>query len=137
MSQDTTYRVFDHGDFQVRLAYVNPEPLIVNSEASAAMMLVGKRNSSRSAWIIMLDSAWKYVDDNDSHSKYMQVASGKIASEFLNLGNDRMTAFRVAEAILEHIPDLLEMPPYQKPIEVVGSVEGMIGDQRIESEILH
>jgi len=137
MSQDNTYKVFDKGDFQIRLAYVNPEPLEIGSQPDGAMMICGKRMSSKSSWIIMLESAWKYVDERGEHSKYMHVASAKIADEFLNLGTDISTRFRVAEAILEHIPDLLEMPPYVKPQEVAGTVEGKIGDTVISTEIYH
>lgn len=137
MSQDATYRVFDKGDFQIRLAYINPEPLIVGSSHDAAMIVAGKRLSSKSAWIIMLESAWKYVDDHQSHSKYMQMASHNIAKDFLNLGGDRHTAFRVAEAILEHIPDLLTMPPYIKPQVSAGHVEGKIDGHSISTEIYH
>lgn len=137
MSQDNTYKVFDKGDFQIRLAYVNPEPLEIGSTQEPAMMIVGKRKSSKSAWIIMLESAWKYVDDRDEHSKYMIVASKKIARDFLGLGDDIKTSFRVAEAILLHIQDLLEMPPYVKPQEVAGTVEGKIGDTVISTEIYH
>ena len=140
MSEDTTLKVFDKGDFQIRLAYINPNPLEIGSEPDNAMVVARKRGG-KSAWIIMLDSAWKYVDDAESphsgHSKYMMLASHKIATEFLMLGGEKATCFRVAEAILEHIPDLLEMPPYVKPVEVAGVVTGKIGDTVIESEILH
>ena len=136
MSEDTTFKVFDKGDFQIRLAYVNPQPLIVGSTTEPAMLVVGKRKTSKSAWVIMLEAAWKYVDDHDSHSNYMHMASAKIAEDFLHLGSDIKTRFKIAETILEHIPDLLAMPPYAKPLEVQGSVVGKIGDQVIETEVM-
>lgn len=136
MNQPTIVREKNYGSFVIRWQYVNPAPSDPTSETEPAIVVAPARRSSvRSAWIIMLGSAWKYVDDNDSHSQYMQVASHKIC-EMLKLGTDLDMRFRVAEAILESLEELINMPPWTLvDNQPKGTIEGHIGEQRIEVEV--
>jgi hypothetical protein len=136
MNRETIVREKNYNEFVLRLQYVNPNPEEIGSEHEPAIVIARpKRTSVRSAWIIMLSSAWKYVDDNDSHSKYMVVASAKIA-EMLHLSNHVQTRFKIAEAILETLEELINMPPWAGSNEAfAGHVEGNIGGQTIDVEI--
>jgi hypothetical protein len=136
MNRETIVREKDYREFVLRLQYVNPNPHEVGSEHEPAIVIARpKRTSVKSAWIIMLSSAWKYVDDHDSHSKYMVVASSRIA-EMLHLGAALDTRFKIAEAILETLEELINMPPWAgSNEEFAGHVEGNIGGETIDVEI--
>jgi hypothetical protein len=129
MNRETIVREKNYNEFVLRLQYVNPNPEEIGSEHEPAIVIARpKRTSVRSAWIIMLSSAWKYVDDNDSHSKYMVVASAKIA-EMLHLSNHVQTRFKIAEAILETLEELINMPPWAIVADAyTGSIQGNHGE---------
>jgi hypothetical protein len=93
------------------------------------------RRSNRSAYIIMLSAAWKYVSTDDhNHSEFMVERAPRI-SAMLGMGSDRVTAFRVAEAIHHHLEELINMEPRFRPQLVIGEATGRIGDLVIESEV--
>jgi hypothetical protein len=117
------------GEFEILFQYVNEEPALV--VRAHRFLVVRKR-----AWVITLESAWKYVDDvahpGSGHSEYMVYASAKIA-EMLGLGDDVMTRFRIAEGIQDCLEDLLNMKPMkvERPKadgEISGSLD-MGGDK--------
>ena len=138
MSADTIVRERNYNDFVLRLQYVNPDPRDLDSKHEPAILICRpKRSSVKSAWIIMLSSAWKYVDNEDtSHSKYMVMASTKIA-EMLRMGNALETRFRIAEAIMENLEDLINMPPYDMVAQAdpLGTIQGTIGEQTIDVQV--
>ena len=136
MNRETIVREKDYNEFVLRLQYVNPNPHELGSEHEPAIVIARpKRTSVKSAWIIMLSSAWKYVDDNDSHSNYMIVASSKIA-EMLHLGSALDTRFKIAEAILETLEELINMKPWAgSNEEFAGHVHGNIGGETIDVEV--
>lgn len=95
-------QIHDKGEFRIFYQYVNGEPGMV-----IASSFMGRRR----AWVIGLSSAWKYADsETGAPTAYLIEAAGKIG-DLLGLGADRMTAFRIASAIVDHLPDLLTMPP--------------------------
>lgn len=136
MNRETIVREKNYNDFLLRLQYVNPNPHEIGSEHEPAIVICRpKRTSVKSAWIIMLSSAWKYVDDNDSHSKYMAVATDKITT-MLHLSTSLESRFKVAEAILETLEELINMTPWEGTNdEFAGHVEGTIGEQKIDVEV--
>jgi len=126
-----------YGDFVIRLQYWNTEPNSPGSQYEPALVIARPRRvQSRAAWVLMLSSAWKYVDpDTDSqHSQYMMDSSKKIA-EMLQLAP--MQAFQIAEAILDNLEDLINMPPYKNIPRVVGEASATIGDMKLDVELLH
>jgi hypothetical protein len=126
---DTIVREKDFNEFVLRLQYVNPSPNDPESEYEPAIVIARpKRASVRSAWIIMLSSAWKYVDDNDSHSNYMVMATEKI-TKMLHLSQHIQTRYKVAEAILETLEELINMPPWAIVADAyTGSIQGNHGE---------
>ena len=110
------------GDFEILFQYVDEEPaLLIRAHR---FLSVRKR-----AWVITLESAWKYVDDVESphsgHSQYMVHASAKI-EEMLGLGDNVSTRFRIAEAIMDCIEDLLAMKPMKVERERSAEIGGTV-----------
>lgn len=128
--KETIYQTRDYGEFVLRLQYVNTKPSEISADYEPAIIVCRpKRSQSRCAWIIMLSSAYKYVDDpkKGGHSYYMQAASLQIC-KMLGLSENRQQAFRIAEAILDNLEDLINMPPVDwqpKPIaDISANIEG-------------
>jgi hypothetical protein len=128
--KETVYETRDYGEFVIRLQYVNTKPSDLSADYEPAIVVCRpKRIQSRCAWIIMLSSAFKYVDDpqKGGHSIYMQHASYQIA-KMLGLSETKEQAFKIAEAILGNLEDLINMPPVNwqpKPIaDISANIEG-------------
>lgn len=138
MTAQTIVREKGYGDFVLRLQYVNPNPHEIGSSHEPAIVIARpKRLQARSAWIIMLSSAWKYVSDGKTgnHSKYCQVASYEIC-KMLGLPQSKMVAFQIAEAINDTLEELINMPPYDPPrAEPMGTIEGNIGSHKVQVEV--
>ncbi len=123
----TIVRKREFGDFDILFQYVNEEPALVIR--AHRFLAVRKR-----AYVITLESAWKYVDDVESpasgHSKYMVHASAQIEA-MLGLGDDIATRFRIAEAIMDCLEDLVAMKPMKIEEDHSAMVTGTmrVGDQ--------
>lgn len=114
ITHETIQSIRRYGDFEILFQYINEQP---------AMLLRAHRflNARRRAWAITLDSAWKYVDtETGDHSEYTVMASGAIAN-MLGLGNDIRTRFRIAEAIVDNLEELINMKPYRRPDNAVAA----------------
>lgn len=121
------------GDFEILFQYVDEEPALV---IRATRFL----NVRRRAWVVTLDSAWKYVDDAfgpaSGHSEYMVFASAKI-QELLGLGTDPNGRYRIAEGIASCLEDLINMKPFKAVVDTsAGDVTGklIVGDEVYEIE---
>jgi hypothetical protein len=121
------------GDFDILFQYVNEEPALVIR--AHRFLAVRKR-----AYVITLESAWKYVDDVESphsgHSKYMVHASAQI-EKMLGLGDDVSTRYRIAEAIMDCLEDLVAMKPMKAEVDNSARVTGImrIGDEEFEIDV--
>lgn len=127
----TIVKTRNFGEFDILFQYVDEEPALV---IRAHRFL----NIRRRAYVIMQESAWKYVDDafspHSGHSQYMIHAS-KVIQEMLGLSDNVDTRFRIAEAILDCLEDLINMKPFKhidKPVyaDVTGTMT--IGDEKFE-----
>ena len=117
------------GEFVIRMQYINPNPRALDSDYEPAIVICRpKKVQSRCAWVILLSAAWKYVDPTTEtqHSEYMRTAAYKIA-EMLGLGNSKHAAYKIAEAILDHLEDLINMPPVFQPKHQIGEATANIG----------
>jgi hypothetical protein len=88
----------------------------------------------RSAYIIMLGAAWKYVDDpkEGGHSEHMVAATIKIA-QMLKLSMDAQARFKIAEAIVENLEELINMPPWELvEDQYSGSMTDASGEHKVE-----
>lgn len=97
------WRVRRHGDIVVAFHWVNREP---------AMVLFPARPSTlgASAFVVMMSAAFKYAHPNGYPTAYLVQQAVK-AANVMGLYPDRFTVHRIADAILEGIEDLLDMPP--------------------------
>lgn len=135
--KDTVYSTRDYGEFLLRLQYVNTNPHDLGTDHEPAIVICRpKRTQSRAAWIIMLSSAFKYVDDpkKGGHSSYMQAATLQIC-KMLGLSENRQQAFRIAEAILDNLEDLINMPPVNWQPDPIADIQADIGGTKIEASI--
>jgi len=121
------------GDFEILFQYVDEEPALVIR--AHRFLSVRKR-----AYVITLESAWKYVDDVESpasgHSQYMVHASAQIES-MLGLGDSITTRFRIAEAIMDCLEDLIAMKPMKVEKEPHADISGMmhVGDESFAIDV--
>ena len=135
--KDTIYKTKDFNEFVLRLQYVNTKHSELSADYEPAIVIARpKRSQSRSAWIIMLSSAFKYVDDpkKGGHSFYMQAASQQIC-HMLGLSETKMQAFKIAEAILESLEDLINMPPVDWQPEPIADISATIDGKHIEATV--
>ena len=127
----------DYGEFVLRLQYVNTSSNELSSDYEPAIVVCRpKRSQSRCAWIIMLSSAFKYVDDpkKGGHSYYMQAASQQIC-RMLGLSENKQQAFRIAEAILDNLEDLINMPPVDWQPDAIADISATIDGTHIEATV--
>ena len=129
-----------YNDFEIHFIYCDPTPEDLDTVEEPAMCLRASRGPKRgAAWIIMLEAASKYVSTDEGELKYSEYAmkSSYEAAEMIGLGRQKMTAFRICEAIFDNLEFLINMPPCQPEAEVVGHATGKIGDFEIDTEIVH
>jgi len=88
------------GDIVVSLQWVNDEP---------AMLIWPKvkRIGTKGAFAICLSSAYKYTDMD-----YL-IKQSIVCAEFIGMDTIKFTINRIADAILNNLQDLCEMPPEQ------------------------
>jgi hypothetical protein len=116
------------GDIVLSLQWVNGEP---------AMLIWPKvkRLATKGAYAICLSSAYKYTD-----MKYLIQQAG-ICAEFIGMDKTGFTVRRIADAILDNLQDLCEMPPEQmvktkEPEKAIGDmVLKLNGDVILEKEM--
>jgi hypothetical protein len=89
------------GDIVCSFQWINDEP---------AMILWPKvrRTLNNAAYVICLSAAYKYADP-----RYLVTASAE-AAETIGMDVSKYTVYRIADIIIEGLPDLLAMPPSNK-----------------------
>lgn len=135
--KETIFKTKDFNEFVLRLQYVNTKHSELSSDYEPAIVIARpKRSQCRSAWVIMLSSAFKYVDDpkKGGHSFYMQAASQQIC-HMLGLSQTKEQAFKIAEAILGALEELINMPPVDWQPEPIADVSANIQGTHIEATI--
>jgi hypothetical protein len=119
-----SYKQFEKGDIVCSLQWVNDEPALI-------LWPKVKRIGS-GAFVVCLSSAWKYATPQGYPTAYLVEQSIK-AAEVMCLEPHNFTLKAIADAIFEHIPDLVEMPP--TPQDWTGrQVEEAIGEMAVKIE---
>jgi hypothetical protein len=97
------WRVKRKGDIVVAFHWVNGEP---------AMVLFPARPNTlgATACVVAISAAFKYAEKTGYPTRYCIEQSAKFAA-MMGMYTDRFTIHRIADAILEGIDDLLDMPP--------------------------
>ena len=135
--KETIVKTRNYGDFVLRLQYVNTTARELSANYEPAIVVARpKRIQSRAAWIIMLSSAFKYVDDpqRGGHSYYMQAASCQIC-KMLGMSETKEKAFEVAEAILDNLEDLINMPPVDWQPDPIADISATIDGTHIQATV--
>lgn len=99
------------GDLMISFQHVNGEEAMILYPARPRMGAGG--------YCICLSAAWKYADEKG-------LALGAIrAAEVMGFGRyDRSALFRIKDAILENLPDLVNMKPEPKELAEEGAKFG-------------
>lgn len=130
---EKAWKVYSKGDLVVAFHWLNEEP---------AMFIYPKNASSmqRTAFVIPIESAFKYANANGYPTPYAAQMAHKCA-EVLGLFPDRFLVTRIMDVIMEGIVDLIEMPP--EPVglnaqdtQAVGELLVKVdGQTRVHAEI--
>jgi hypothetical protein len=120
------------GDVVVAFHYVNGEPALVLYKKPG----VGTTNRP-GAYIIPLESAYKYADAKSGLPTTYAIRQAVIAAEQIGFFPDSFTVTRIIDAIVDGLIDLIEMPPEpqgmsQKQAEVVGEMIVKCGGRTIK-----
>lgn len=100
---DDAWRVRRHGDLVVAYHWVNDEPAMVIYPAIS--------NGSRSSAIIALSAAHKYAEPRTGEPTVHLLQQAAAITKHLGMVVTRDAVRRVADVIVEGIPDLIDMPP--------------------------
>jgi hypothetical protein len=126
------------GDILVRFHYINLTPQEIGAEHEPAIFVTRPEwSGAHSAYVIPESTAHQWVSSGKQGgpSAHAIHESARIA-RMLGLTVDRRTVFRIVEAVLDCIPDLLDMPPWQPPQRVVGEFDANMGGKRINGALL-
>ena len=88
------------GELRVFFQHVNGEP---------AMIIGSRHMNRRRAYVICLSAAWEY--DNTE----MLIVKSANAANVLGLGVSRDSTYKIADLILNYLPDLIKMAPKEDP----------------------
>lgn len=116
------WRVKQKGDIAVAFHWINQEPTMVLFPARPNTL-------GATACCIPLASAHKYAKADGYPTDYCIAQSAKYAV-LMGMYSDRFTIHRIADAILEGIEDLLDMPPEPRGLQKKGKV---IGEMTLKS----
>lgn len=113
------YKTFKKGDVTVSLQWVQlndwdemPEPCMCLYRSNSSRLV---QKQSGGAYVIPQNKACMYVDSKTGQPTKSLIAGASSAAIHMGFYPDQMTCFRIADAIVEAIPDLLYMPDVPPP----------------------
>lgn len=108
----------------------------VDNEDIPVMAICNPKN--RTSYLIPLPNAYLYANSQTGEPTAYLVESVKRICEALNLHGDRTMLYKMAGAVVDNLPDLIEMPP--KPSMTKKQVEKRLEDSgavmRVNGETL-
>lgn len=125
------WRVRQHGDIAVSFQWVNEEP---------AMILFPARRSlpGSGAVVICLSAAFKYAHPTTgAPTEYLVKFAVQAAAQLGFSKTDTFAARKIAEVIVDSLPDLVDMPP--EPQQFNQEQAQAIGEMviKIDGETIH
>ena len=127
---ESIHQAHNYGQFDVFYQYVEAD----RERGEEPCMILGSRGTRRTAWVIPLSNAHQYADSSSGGpSQFLILSAAKIA-EMFNLHPDRSTVRKIAEAILDCLPDLVKMPP-KRPESTKAILEKAVEDYGLELSI--
>lgn len=118
------WKVRQHGDIGVSFQWVNEEP---------AMILFPARRSlpGSGAYVICLSAAFKYADSKTgAPTPFLVQASAMAVKQLGFMETDSFAARKIAEVIVDSLPDLVDMPP--EPQQFNQAQQQAIGEMSIK-----
>lgn len=106
------HRKFQKGDLIVELKWVDGEPVMI------IYKYVLGANSP--AFMIEMQDAYQFAQSNGNATKKLVCELAAQAATAIGSDNDKATAFRIIDAIMNFMPELLMMPPEPKELEIAN-----------------
>lgn len=129
------WKVRSHGDINVSFQWVNEEPAMILFPARRTLPGAG-------VYVICLSAAFKYADSKTGGpTPYLVRASMAAAQQLGFMSTDTFAARKIAEVIVDSLPDLIDMPPEpqqfnQEQAQAIGEMAIKIDGQTVhEAEI--
>lgn len=125
------WKVRQHGDIAVAFHWVNEEPAMILFPARRSLPGAG-------AYAIALSAAFKYADSKSGAPTPYLVEQSVVAAQQLGFSKtDTFAARKIAEVIVDSLPDLVEMPP--EPQQFNQEQARAIGEMaiKIDGETVH
>jgi len=125
------WKVRQHGDIAVSFQWVNEEPAMILFPARRSLPGAG-------AFVIAISAAFKYADSRTGEpTPYLVRASVQAAQQLGFTNSDTYAARKVAEVIVDSLPDLIDMPP--EPQQFNQEQAAAIGELsiKVDGETVH
>jgi len=125
------WKVRQHGDIAVAFQWVNEEPAMILFPARRSLPGAG-------AFVIAISAAFKYADSKTgAPTPYLVQASVQAAGQLGFSKTDTFAARKIAEVIVDGLPDLIDMPP--EPQQLTQAQTHAIGEMviKIDGETIH
>lgn len=118
------WKVRQHGDIGVSFQWVNEEPAMILFPARRSLPGAG-------AFVLCLSAAFRYADSvTGDPSPYLVQQSIAIARQLGFSPTDTFACRKIAETIVDSLPDLLGMPP--EPQQFTEKQQQAIGEMLIK-----
>lgn len=99
------WKVRQHGDIGVSFQWVNDEPAMILFPARRSLPGAG-------AYVICLSAAFKYANSKTGAPTPFLVQASMVAAQQLGfMATDTFAGRKIAEVIVDSLPDLIDMPP--------------------------
>lgn len=119
----TAWKVRQHGDVAVSFQWVNEEPAMILFPARRSLPGAG-------AYVIALSAAFRYADSKTGGPTPYLVRQSITAAQQLGFSpTDTFAARKIAEVIVDSLPDLIDMPP--EPVGLNAVQQAAIGELAI------
>lgn len=129
------WKVRQHGDIAVSFQWVNEEPAMILFPARRSLPGAG-------AYVICLSAAFKYANSKTGAPTPFLVQASVMAAKQLGFtATDTFAARKIAEVIVDSLPDLIDMPPEpqqfnQEQTRAIGEMVIKIDGQTVhEAEV--
>lgn len=128
------YRKKRFKDFMVFFEWFDEETMEVGRGEPTMVITRANRfalSGNRGSVLVPMGAAWKYADSKTGGPtrELVQFAAG--ACDELGLEPSKMNVFKVADAIVENVDELLRMPPEPSPDKFVSRKAKAIGEVTI------
>ena len=129
------WKVRQHGDIAVSFQWVNEEPAMILFPARKSLPGAG-------AFVIALSAAFKYADPRTGGPTPYLIRNSVQAAQQLGFSpTDTFAARKIAEVIVDSLPDLVDMPPEpqqfnQEQTQAIGEMAIKVDGQTVhEAEV--